>query len=100
MYVCWGYNAHGGCHRGATCPNVHQHLKAGGLHRDVLAELYRRGGHKSVKGAIVPQNINGRAQELRESNVRKETGGCLLKPRLPHEDRRKEDGGLGEKKGH
>ena len=52
-----------------------------------MAELYRRGGRKSIKGIIEPHNINGRVQEIRESNARKENGGCgkriVIKPRIP-----------------
>ena len=76
MYVCWDFNAHGGCRRGVSFPNVHSYLRPSGLHYTVLAELYRRGGHKSNKSCVEPQNVNGRVQELREGNVRKDTGGC------------------------
>ena len=58
-----------------SCPNSHQHLKPGRLHWALLADQYRRGGHKSNKGIAEPQNTNGRAQELREGDVRKDTGG-------------------------
>ena len=39
-----------------------------------MAELYRRGGRKSNKSSAEPQNVNGRSQELRAGNVRKDTG--------------------------
>ena len=78
--MCWDFNAHSGCHRGVSCPNAHQYLKPGGLHWTVLAELYRRWGHEASKGIAEPRNINGRVQELREGNVRKEVGGQGVEP--------------------
>ena len=43
-----------------------------------MAELHRRGGRKSSENIVDPQNINGRVQELRDGNVRRDTGGCAI----------------------
>ena len=65
--ICWGYNAHDGCHN-AECKHVHEKMKQTGVHWGVLMQLARRGGMSGLP-IILPGKVDGYVQAIRDKNV-------------------------------
>ena len=65
---CWDWGAHVGCARGQTCDRKHDALSEKNLHCAISEELIRRGGRKNRSARIDPENVDGVAGQLRDSN--------------------------------
>ena len=65
----WDCNAHGGCARGdRRVIEKHDTMSEKNLHWEIAAELIRRGGRKNRQSMIAPENADGMADQLRDSN--------------------------------
>ena len=75
---CWDWNSQGGCIRWDKCDRKHDTVSDQNLHWAGTAAMIRRGGRRKRPVRIIPENIDGMADQLRESIKRTHGGNPLI----------------------